>query len=81
MTTTQITEKLTHMGAKKILTVAELLAILIKLPSDTHVVIDASDIDGTSEFYNVSQVEVPSEEDGYCAVTLFCEDTFDPRQF
>lgn len=81
MSTIQITEKHTHMGSKKILTVAELLAVLLKLPSDTHVVIDANSIDGTSEFYNVSQVEVPSEEDGYCAVTLFCEDTFDSRQF
>lgn len=81
MSTIQITEKHTHMGAKKILTVAELLAVLLKLPSDTHVVIDANNIDGTSIFYNVSLLEVPSEEDGYCAVTLFCEDTFDPRQF
>lgn len=81
MTSIQITEKHTHMGSKKILTVAELVAILVKLPYDSHVVIDAGNVDGTSEFYNVSQVQLPSEEDGYSALTLLCEDTFDPRQF
>lgn len=58
-----------------ILTVAQLKAILLTMPDDCQVLV-ASD----SWYLNVSSVVTPEEGSGYLAVTLFTEDTYDPRQ-
>ena len=60
---------------KGILTVGELRAILAKHSEDTQIVVAKDEW-----FANICEVVEPDNE-SYFAITLYTEDTFDPRQF
>ena len=68
-------------GGIKILTVGVLMDILKKCNPDDDVVIGVHSL-GVDEFdwLNVSSVNLP-DNDGYLALTLNCDDTFDHCQF
>jgi hypothetical protein len=65
-------------GGVKILTVRALMKILSECDMDDDVVIGAHSVG--LEWLNVSSVILP-DGDGYIALTLNVEDTFDHRQF
>lgn len=68
-------------GGIKILTVGVLIELLMNCDPDDDVVVGVQSL-GVPEFdwLNVSSVTLP-DGDGYLALTLNCEDTFDHCQF
>ena len=80
METTYYTEEMPSPGLSRmvhILTAGELRKILAGCDDDLQILI--GDVNG--EYFNVAYAHAVSDDDGGPALTLFCEDTYDPRQF
>lgn len=60
-----------------ILTAGELRKMLAGCDDDLQILIGG--VNG--EYFNVAYAVAVADDDGGPALTLFCEDTYDPRQF
>lgn len=60
------------------ITVKQLKAILNQIDDDTQIVVSNQD---KSWWLNITEVEMPNEDDGMFTLTLHTKDNFDTRQF
>lgn len=67
----------------KPLTVGDLKEIIANLPDDMQILTSSIPDGAQSDWYNISLIEIPTEnfENGFSAMTLFLDDSYDSRQF